>query len=98
VDYAEFTRHVNKAGLQLKEFAALLDVYPPSISRYAGRQVPAKYAVLAILLGDVIDRKAVDVPELLARNGFTWPRSVPVARLDEYRARKRAMPSSKEPA
>lgn len=90
VDYVEFTRHVNKAGLQLKHFAKLIGVHPPSISKYAGAsEVPAKYAILAVVLSEVVDRKLANVADLLATNGFKWPLDhAKVTRLDVYRRSK----------
>lgn len=89
MDYDEFTRHVNKAGLQLKDFAELIDVYPQSISRYSGEDVPPKYAVLAVLLGHVVDQKLVDAAKLFSDNDLVWPvKQQNVTRLDVYRTRK----------
>jgi hypothetical protein len=90
VDYQEFKRQVNKAGLQINEFAALIDVHATSLSKYSNEdEVPPKYAVLAVLLGDVVDRKLMNVPEVLGRNGFKWPLGEKVTSIADYRGRPR---------
>ena len=88
MEYAEFKRHVAKAGLQINEFAALIDVQATSISKYSKGEIPAKYAVLAVLLGDAIDRKS-DVRGVLAQHGIGWPTSARVATLADYRRRSK---------
>ena len=86
MNYAEFKRHVAKAGLQINEFSALIDVQATSLSKYAKGDIPTKYAVAAVLLGDAIDRK-LDVRTLLAHHGIAWPTSASVATLSDYRRR-----------
>jgi len=90
MDYVEFRRHLGKAGLKVNEFSALIDVQPTSISLYANKmEIPTKYAVVAVLLGDAADRK-LDFRKILARYGITWrmPRSEKkVASFAEYRGR-----------
>lgn len=87
VNYGEFKRHVAKAGLQINEFAALIGVQATSISKYAKGEIPTKYAVLAVLLGDAVDRKH-DVRSLLIHHGMTWPVAANVATLADYRRKR----------
>lgn len=89
MDYNEFKRHVGKAGLKIHQFSALIGVQATSISSYARSEIPRKYAVLAVLLGDAAERK-VDVRELLARYEIRWPSTrseEKVASLADYRGR-----------
>ena len=90
MNYAEFRRHLGKAGLTINEFSALMEVRPSSISNYAKKPlVPRQYAVIAVLLGDAADR-GVDFRELLTRFGITLrarPSSSRIANLDEFRKR-----------
>ena len=90
MDYAEFKRHLGKAGLKINEFAALVDVQATSISNYANKpEIPAKYAVVAVLLGDAADRK-LNFREVLVRYGISWSSDNPngkVARIADYRGR-----------
>lgn len=90
MNYAEFKRNVGKAGLTIKAFSALINVRPTSISNYANKpEIPQKYAVLAVLLGDAVERK-LNVRELLARNEIDWPSTrgdQKVTSLADYRGR-----------
>ncbi len=87
MDYEGFRRHVGKAGLNINEFAALVDVTPSAISNYAKKgRVPRHYALLAILLGDAAENN-VDFHALLARYGYVAASSdTKVAQIQEYRA------------
>ena len=70
MDYQEFRRHIGKAGLTIKEYSALIDVRPGSISNYAKKvEVPRVHAVIAVLLGEAADR-GVNFREVLARFGL----------------------------
>src|SRR4051812_31927205 len=85
MDYEEFRRHVGKAGLNINEFAALVDVTPSSISNYAKKgRVPRHYALLAILLGDAAENR-FDFRALFARFGAAAS-SEKVTQIDDYRA------------
>ena len=92
MNYDEFKRQVNKAGLRLNQFAELIDIHAPSISTYSGKEVPTKYAVLAVLLAEIVDRKLMNLAEVLAHSGIGWPPSKDekVTRLDDYRGRPKA--------
>lgn len=86
--YAEFRRHLGKAGMTINHFAAYLGVRPTSVSNYSkSGVVPRSYAIIAILLGDTADR-GVHVPELLGSFGV-FPQTVPtgsnVEQLDMFR-------------
>jgi hypothetical protein len=71
MDYEVFTRHLGKAGMQIQEFAALIGVHATSISKYSKSEIPRKYAVLAVLLGDAVDR-SYDYRSVLDRYGISW--------------------------
>jgi hypothetical protein len=67
LDYAEFRRHLGKAGLTVNVFATYLKVKPSSVSNYASQgEVPRNYALLAVLMGDAADR-GVDFAAVLRR-------------------------------
>jgi hypothetical protein len=90
MEYAEFKRHLGKAGLSINEFASLLDVSPSAISNYGQKTVvPRSYAALAILLGHAADNN-LDFRITLARFGITIGSGDrrKIARLDEYRVGK----------
>lgn len=70
VDYAEFRRHLGKAGLTINDFAAYLGVRPASVSNHSkGGVVPRTYALLAVLLGDVADR-GIPFRDIFSRYGL----------------------------
>jgi hypothetical protein len=65
--YDEFQRHVGKAGLTIKAYAALVRMNPISVSNYAKKgEVPAHLAIIAALLGEMADR-GIDYREVLSR-------------------------------
>jgi hypothetical protein len=67
MDYDEFRRHIGKAGLQMKEFAALIQMTPAALSNYRKRnEVPAHLAVIAVLLGELADNQ-IDYRPALAK-------------------------------
>jgi predicted transcriptional regulator len=67
LDYREFRRHLGKAGFSVNQFAELLEVRPNSVSNYRRMPtVPRIYSLLAVLLGDCVDR-GVDVTTLFER-------------------------------
>jgi transcriptional regulator with XRE-family HTH domain len=86
--YIDFKRHLGKAGLSIDDFASLLGVRPNSISNYAKKGVvPVQHAVIAVLLGDAVDR-GINALQLLARYGV-YPVSLrTLTRMDEFRKRK----------
>jgi hypothetical protein len=54
--YDEFKRHVGKAGLTLKAFAALVGMTPSSLSNYALKiEVPHHLAIIAVLMGEMAE-------------------------------------------
>ena len=56
MDYNEFQRHIGKAGLRLNEFATLMQMTPTSLSNYRKKgEVPMHLAVIAVLLGEMVD-------------------------------------------
>ena len=67
MNYEEFQRHIGKAGLTLKEFAALIRMNRISLSNLAKKdEVPSHLAVIAALLGEMKD-KGVEFRDVLAR-------------------------------
>jgi hypothetical protein len=93
MQYSDFKRHLGKAGLTINQFSELIEVRPSSISALRSKPtVPAKYSVLAVLLGDNKDRQ-VDSKAILGRFGIRWPDRKDagnVAVLDEFRDRPKA--------
>jgi transcriptional regulator with XRE-family HTH domain len=58
MDYEEFKRRLGKAGVSLKEFAALVGVTSNAVSNYAGKgSVPLHFAVEATLMGEMAEKK-----------------------------------------
>ena len=54
--YTEFQRLIGKAGLSIKEFAALLDMKPNSITNYSkAGVVPTHIAVIVSLISTMKD-------------------------------------------
>ena len=54
--YTEFQRLIGKAGLSIKEFAALLDMKPNSITNYSKQGVvPTLIAVIVALISTMKD-------------------------------------------
>ena len=54
--YEEFKRHLGKANISAKEFAALVRLNPNSITNYAKMgDVPAHLAVIAVLMGEMAE-------------------------------------------
>ena len=55
--YTEFQRLIGKAGLSIKEFAALLDMKPNSITNYSKQGVvPTHIAVIVALISTKKDQ------------------------------------------
>ena len=55
--YTEFQRLIGKAGLSIKEFAALLDMKPNSITNYSKQGVvPMHIAVIVALISTMKDQ------------------------------------------
>lgn len=72
--YAEFRRHLGKAGMTINHFAAYLGVRPASVSNHSkSGVVPRNYAIIAVLLGDTADR-GINARELLGNFGI-FPQS-----------------------
>jgi hypothetical protein len=67
MDYDEFRRHIGKAGLQMKEFANLIQMTPAALSNYRKRnEVPTHLAIIAVLLGELVDNQ-IDYRPALAK-------------------------------
>lgn len=65
--YDEFQTHINKAGIQLREFAELVRMNPISIYNCAKKgEVPSHLAVIAVLLGEMTER-GIDFREVLLK-------------------------------
>ncbi len=65
--YEEFRRHLGKAGLSVKEFAVLMKTRQSSLSNYAkSEEIPAHWAVIAALLGEMADND-LDFRPVLAK-------------------------------
>ena len=66
MNYAEFHRHIGKAGLTLKEFASLIRMNRVSISNLSKKgEVPSHLAVMACLMGEMAEQR-VDFRSVLA--------------------------------
>lgn len=58
MNYDEFQRQLGKAGLTIREFAALIKMNRNSVTNYAKNgEVPSHLAVIAALLGEMAERK-----------------------------------------
>ncbi len=56
MNYDEFKRQLGKAGLTLREFAALLNMNSASVSNYSTAvKVPDQLAVIAVLMAEMAD-------------------------------------------
>lgn len=67
MDYNDFLRHIESAGLKLHEFAALIGMNRVSISNYAkAGEVPAHLAIIAVLLGEM-KKHNIDFHEPLSK-------------------------------
>lgn len=65
--YEEFQRHIGKAGLSLREFAALVKMNRVSLSNYGKKgEVPTHLGVIAALLGEMAESR-IDYRGVLAR-------------------------------
>ncbi len=63
--YIEFRRQLGKAGLTLKQFAALVKLNCNSLANYATHgEVPAHWAIVAVLMGEMAERK-IDFKRIL---------------------------------
>jgi hypothetical protein len=87
--YAEFRRHLGKAGMTINDFAAYLGIRPASVSNHSKvGSVPRTYAIIAILLGEAADR-GVHGADLLGHFGIA-PRTLPagsnVKQMEDFRA------------
>jgi hypothetical protein len=86
MDYEEFRRQLGKAGLTVKGFAELLKLNKSSISNYAQKGVvPMHLAVIAVLLGEMAERK-IDFREVLSRIEIT-PNKPRGAGVGKFRAK-----------
>jgi hypothetical protein len=89
MDYEEFRRQLGKAGLTVKGFAELLKLNKSSISNYAQKGVvPMHLAVIAVLLGEMAERK-IDFREVLSRIEIT-PNKPRGAGVGKFRAKSDA--------
>lgn len=58
MQYEEFHRQIGKAGLKLREFAALIGMNPRSLSNLSHKEeVPSHLAIIACLLGTMADHR-----------------------------------------
>lgn len=56
--YHEFSRHLGKAGITVKEFALLLKKHPNSLTNNAQKnRIPNEIGVIAALIGEMADKK-----------------------------------------
>ena len=63
--YEEFRRQLGKAGLTLKQFASLVKLNCNSVANYAAHgEVPAHWAIVVVLMGEMAERK-IDFKSLL---------------------------------
>lgn len=65
--YNEFQRLIGKAGLTLREFAALMDMSHVSVSNYRKKgEVPRHLAIIAALFGEMAEQ-GIDFRGLISR-------------------------------
>jgi hypothetical protein len=65
MEYEEFERQVNKAGLTVSEFADMVKMRRNSITNYSARGgVPTHWAVVAVLIGEMKEN-SLDFKELI---------------------------------
>jgi len=65
--YAEFLAELDQAALNVREFAALVQMHPNSVSNYARLgEVPAHLAVIAALLAE-LRRNGIDYQPVFSR-------------------------------
>lgn len=63
--YEEFRRQLGKAGLTLKQFAGLVRLNGNSVANYAAHgEVPSHWAIVAVLMGEMAERK-IDFKSIL---------------------------------
>jgi hypothetical protein len=81
--YDEFRRHIGKAGLQMREFASLIQMTPAALSNYRQiGEVPAHLAIIAVLLGELVDNQ-IDYRPAIAKIILTpkKPRGISIKRI-----------------
>jgi len=67
MNYDEFQRQLGKAGLTIREFAALIKMNSNSVTNYAkSADVPSHLAVIAVLLGEMAENK-IDFRSVLSK-------------------------------
>jgi 23S rRNA maturation-related 3'-5' exoribonuclease YhaM len=67
MSYEEFRRHIGKAGLQMKDFASLINMTPTALSAYSKKgEVPTHLAIIAVLLGELADNQ-IDYKQALSK-------------------------------
>lgn len=72
--YAEFLAELDRAALNVREFAALVQMNPNSVSNYAGKhEVPTHLAVIAALLAE-LRRNGLDYQPVFTRVQITAKR------------------------
>ena len=78
MNYEEFQRQLGKAGLSIREFAALIKMRHNSISNYSKRgEVPSHLALIAALLGEMGEHRidfrkvisSIEIDKKRARGG-----------------------------
>lgn len=57
MDYDELVRNIGKASLTIKEFAKLIKANPNSITNLSNKKVPKNLAIIAVLLGELVNKK-----------------------------------------
>ena len=58
--YTEFQRLIGKAGLSIKEFAALLDMKPNSITNYSKQGVDHTHIAVIVALSTTMKNEGLD--------------------------------------
>ena len=67
MDYEEFQRQLGKAGLSIREFAALIKMRHNSVTNYSKTgEVPSHLAVISALLGEMGERH-IDFRQVISR-------------------------------
>jgi len=72
MEYNEFVRHINKAGLSIKDFAGLIKVQPKTITNLSKKnEIPKHLIIIAVLLGEIVD-KGLDYKYLFEKMNLSY--------------------------
>lgn len=71
MNYEEFQRHISKAGLELNEFAELMDIRPSSIISYRKKGWILRHLVVSAVLLDEMGERRINFSSMLSRVDLT---------------------------